>query len=1023
MNASMDRFLDRAEQALVNRDADRAVSEASFLWHILRELDENSFASALSPSTLFRMARDGWPQGDGSIPLFSIVGLPLLPPKTPLLAGDWILRVVPGIGDMGHVSLLASGDLLPRLALEGEGIAAEGDQPGFYGIVIESGAFPHRRDEPFARRILDSRGRLPAHTLSLRPRVLVADTPDESASIGPPKSGQRVPANAREPYLDFDTTENESVAPRKTYIRRTGMPAEEIESLQDDTNTVEDDGSSASLPSPWPQALDAHLTEVAAPHPLRAALDVVSETPRFKKIAFAVADFSASGTRAYAGARDTEQRFIASTGKLAILFAAFQLRKAMREAAALVTDARITKDTQLFATIQRAWRAKIGRYYHGSADSNNSLPALGTLFAATSRSAGGWAIEFNNTTGGDKRRGFFDRLQSAVMNSDDDDAGSCIQDLGFPYIHGCLAEAGIWKDGRGLWIALDYAGSRWWPTTLKDVGSPQAATARSLVQLLTLLEFDELVPGSRSEMLDLLSGARQGKSVGVISYINSGIQSHLSAAALKTLDIRAKVGYTGANTHGDAAIVKHSGTAGDLHYAVALLGGLDGDSAEAAARALDIALGATNAPAAHESDETEETQGAISESASPTTTSRRIRRTGARADDYEPYEDFEPTAGLNEFGPKLRKLWHAMIDGLFQDVINGFTDLATGKWVKGTIETIADGLGVSKTDPAAIAQHRFFNPMSPSTIALADANVNWVAFPNGKGIASHDIYTLFDGDPTATALRSQDEYCEWRVIKNDAGQILRVIFTSEPPEYYQFLHDPFGGGPVLDPAVQTYARQLLVKLYQERCGSAAITLANLQDGAHRYDKGNQYNNQYCVHLQVDANNLFAEVDIAGTTSIVRRKGGKLITNAKDLNDCSTYGLMKRRSDPLIGDTVNGAARENRMVTLQNPVGLYMTSLDTRGWTTPDGTDPQSFWTVLKGHVDKDPRRSMIVRAQYAVPTSKKYTVSNIKIGGVPISFGGQIAENVHMRLGVRVGPKDTDLTGGKLAAITPVPCP
>jgi hypothetical protein len=453
------------------------------------------------------------------------------------------------------------------------------------------------------------------------------------------------------------------------------------------------------------------------------------------------------------------------------------------------------------------------------------------------------------------------------------------------------------------------------------------------------------------------------------------------------------------------------------------LGALDGDTAEAAARALDIALGATNAPAAHESEESEENQEAFSESASPATTSRRIRRTGAAAEDYEPYEDFEPTAGLKEFGPKLRKLWHAMIQGLFQDVINGFIDPATGKFVNGTIATIADGLGLPKTDPAAIAQNRFFNPMSPSTIALADANVNWVAFPNGKGIASRDIYTHFDGDPAASALRNQDEYCEWRVIKNDAGQIVRVIFTSEPPEYYQFLHDPFGGGPVLDPAVQTYARELLVKVYEERCGIKGIKLSELENPPGRYEAGNKYNNEFCVHLQEPENNLFAEIDIAGRTSIVRSRGGRIITNARELNDCSGYGEMKRRSDPLIGDTVNGAARENRMVTLQNPVGLYMTLLDTRGWTTPDGTDPQSFWTVLKGHVDKDPRRSMIVRAQFAVPTSKKYTVSNIKIGGVPITFGGQIAENVHMRLGVRVGPMNTDLIGGKLAAITPVPCP
>ena len=43
-------------------------------------------------------------------------------------------------------------------------------------------------------------------------------------------------------------------------------------------------------------------------------------------------------------------------------------------------------------------------------------------------------------------------------------------------------------------------------------------------------------------------------------------------------------------------------------------------------------------------------------------------------------------------------------------------------------------------------------------------------------------------------------------------------------------------------------------------------------------------------------------------------------------------------------------------------------------STPDGTDAQTFWKVLKGKVDKDPQKSMIVRAEFAVPASKKYTV-------------------------------------------------
>ena len=65
---------------------------------------------------------------------------------------------------------------------------------------------------------------------------------------------------------------------------------------------------------------------------------------------------------------------------------------------------------------------------------------------------------------------------------------------------------------------------------------------------------------------------------------------------------------------------------------------------------------------------------------------------------------------------------------------------------------------------------------------------------------------------------------------------------------------------------------------------------------------------------------------------------------------------------------------------------------------------------------------MIVRAEYAVPAGKKYTVSDITIGGVAIEFGSQIAEQLEMRLGAMFGPKDKDPEGRTTTAPTPVPC-
>lgn len=349
-----------------------------------------------------------------------------------------------------------------------------------------------------------------------------------------------------------------------------------------------------TLPSPFPATLNAKLTPVAQPHMLRAAVDVVSSLSPFKGMAFALVDLSTSGVRNYAGSHDTEQRFIASTAKLAILFAAFQLRKAMREAGALVTDKKVTKDTELFDTILRQWRPKIAKYFRGGAP-NDAYPSLAQIFAATQRSTGGWDVDFATTPRGGTGRAFTVRLENAVLNSDDNDAGTCILDLGFPYIHGAISEAGLWSRGKGLRVSLNYAGTFWDPAKKFDE-TPQASTARALAEFMTLLEMDELVPGTRDEMRAIMSGVRNAKYVGVISYLATGVVKATTKAQHATLDVVAKVGYTGDDSHCDAGVVRHESQAGDVRYAVVILNAHTDAVAIEAFRALDVALVASRLP-------------------------------------------------------------------------------------------------------------------------------------------------------------------------------------------------------------------------------------------------------------------------------------------------------------------------------------------------------------------------------------------------------------------------------------------
>src|ERR1700722_7810001 len=96
VTSTTERLLDRAEQVVLKCDRNCALSGAEFLRHVLQELSEEPSGAALSPSHLFRQALTARREQDDSQYPFSIVGLPLRPPQTPLLAGDWMVRWIPG---------------------------------------------------------------------------------------------------------------------------------------------------------------------------------------------------------------------------------------------------------------------------------------------------------------------------------------------------------------------------------------------------------------------------------------------------------------------------------------------------------------------------------------------------------------------------------------------------------------------------------------------------------------------------------------------------------------------------------------------------------------------------------------------------------------------------------------------------------------------------------------------------------------------------------------------------------------
>ena len=284
-------------------------------------------------------------------------------------------------------------------------------------------------------------------------------------------------------------------------------------------------------------------------------------------------------------------------------------------------------------------------------------------------------------------------------------------------------------------------------------------------------------------------------------------------------------------------------------------------------------------------------------------------------------------------------------------------------------------------------QPQFYNP-SKLDVSSTPAPISWPAFPGVlKATFGDDPEKMFQEGEDRD---NQDEYLEWSVIREN-GKIKRVMFTCEGPEYWAFIAKK-------DP-------KLLVDLYTKIAGKPVPKKDLLSPGG-TYRPRNKWNLQFAVHLIQSANNLGAEINIAAQATVLRRNAEhNPITDPIELIECSQFGVKERNSDPHIGDVVNQKARAGCSVALDNPIGLYIASLPKPAdlkWKKPDGTQVGDYWKLERGDTNH------IVRAVYEVPAGEKsngkaFVVGDITIEGTPITFGGQIANALRIKLTGLIG--------------------
>ena len=222
-----------------------------------------------------------------------------------------------------------------------------------------------------------------------------------------------------------------------------------------------------------------------------------------------------------------------------------------------------------------------------------------------------------------------------------------------------------------------------------------------------------------------------------------------------------------------------------------------------------------------------------------------------------------------------------------------------------------------------------------------------------------------------------------------------------------------------------------------------------------YNPNNKWNTSTTTgtiaHLIQPNNTLGAEVDIAAQGTVIRKDpNGNTITDKTRLINCSRYGNANRNSDPTvsfdipakfkelspeiviqIGDNINKLARGGKIVSIANPVAIYIQSvnfgtlkLDQEGTAdnmvpVPDGT---FSW---RGDISNSKGLRLKIKIPDGVvgtgPDNKgqQLTVSDIMDtgNGQYIQYGAQFADYISM------GVNGVGITGGTPATALPCPTP
>lgn len=266
----------------------------------------------------------------------------------------------------------------------------------------------------------------------------------------------------------------------------------------------------------------------------------------------------------------------------------------------------------------------------------------------------------------------------------------------------------------------------------------------------------------------------------------------------------------------------------------------------------------------------------------------------------------------------------------------------------------------------------------------------------------------------------QEDYIEWRVVRDEAGRIQRVELTTELSDYWCDLaaHAPeetrrvvaeFADEPRVEwSAVYGDLDPLAAGVSPKQREEAFIETMLPPTGRSPYNNGTK---AICCMVQEFNNlySLFRLVVAAARPRVVQDPAtGRLrCMTAAEAIPLVSAAQEGRSSDPVLVERLNRLAYEGRRIGLDDPVGIYIQDIAHTRLRKPDGSPvPREWFRFSRG---RGPESSSDGRARYQrlvveVPDEAKLCISDLTdvATGQKLHRGGQVAELVQLALFIRV---------------------